>query len=248
MSPAMQRLASGNRVNTAADDAAGMAIIETMTAQLNGMDQGTRNTLDMQALATTAEGGLNTVSDSLQRIRELSVQAANDTNTPNNRQMMQSEINQLADQIQTAVTNTQFNNRNLLDGGGENLNLAPGPGDNGTTISINDMSSLATAVANFNVTGQFSINDIDSALSEVSGQRAQIGAQINRMDHIVSANSLSSLNLADARSRIRDADMAREMAAFTQDRVINEMEMLMQQQEQNRVRNEGQSVVGTAAR
>ena len=247
MSPAMQRIASGNRVNSAADDAAGSAIIETLTAQLNGLDQGTRNTLDMQALATTAEGGLDGISDSLNRIRELSVQALNDTNTPAGREIIQNEINQLADHIQSTVNNTQFNNRNLLDGSAANLNTASGPDGTGATVTINDMSSLAQAVANFNVTGSFDLNDIDGALTEVAGQRAQIGAQMNRFDHTVSANSISSLNMADARSRVRDADIAAEIAALSQERVINEVEVLMQQQQQRRVEEEGQAVVGTAA-
>ena len=247
MSPAMQRLASGNRVNSAADDAAGAAIIETLTAQLNGLDQGTRNTLDMQGLVATAEGSLDGVSDSLNRIRELSVQALNDTNTPANREMIQNEISQLADQIQATVNNTQFNNRNLLDGSAENLNTASGPDGTGATVSINDMSSLAQAVANFNVTGSFDLNDIDGALNEVAGQRAQLGAMMNRFDHTVNANSITSLNMADARSRVRDADIAAEMAALSQERVINEMEVLMQQHHQQRVEEDAQAVVGTAA-
>jgi flagellin len=253
MSPAMQRLASGNRVNSAADDAAGLAIIENMTAQINGLDQGTRNTLDMQGLVNTAEGALDTVSGSLQRIRELSVQALNDTNTPGNRQMIQQEITQLANHVESAVSNTQFNSRNLLDGGGENLNLATGPGGQGTNINIRDMSDLAQAVSSINVSGsresfQDVIARVDDALQDVSQRRAELGAQSNRMDHIVSANTISSLNMADSRSRIRDADMAREMAAFVQDRVINDMQMLMEQQNQRRVQEENQTVIGTAAR
>jgi len=238
MSPAMQRVASGNRINSAADDAAGLAIVEQLTAQINGLDQGTRNTMDMQALARTAEGGLDGISDSLNRIRELSVQAANDTNTPLNREMIQNEISQLADNIQATVDNTQFNTRNLLDGGAENLNTASAADGTGATVTINDMSSLAQAVANFNVTGSFDLNDIDNALSEVNSQRAQIGATMNRFDFTANANSVSSLNMADARSRIRDADIAAEMAALNQDRIINEMEMLMQQQEQRRVQEQ----------
>ena len=238
MSPAMQRLASGNRINSAADDAAGLAIVEQLTAQIQGLDQGTRNTLDMQGLARTAEGGLDGISDSLNRIRELSIQAANDTNTPLNREMIQSEISQLADQIQSTVDNTQFNNRDLLNGGAEGLNTASAADGTGATVNISDMSSLAQAITNFNVTGSFDLGEIDSAINEVAGQRAQIGAYINRFDHTANANSISSLNMADARSRIRDADIAAEMAALNQDRVINDMQILMQQQEQDRVREQ----------
>ena len=248
MSPAMQRLASGNRVNSAADDAAGAAIIEQLTAQLQGLDQGIANTMDMQALAMTAEGGLDGISDSLNRIRELSVQAANGTNTDLTRSIIQTEITQLADQIQSAVSNTEFNTRSLLDGGAQNLNTASGPDGTGATVSINDMSSLAQAVANFNVTGSFNINDIDSAINEVSGQRAELGAMMNRMDFTANANSVASLNMADARSRIADADIAAEMAALNEDRVINEMEILMQQQEQQRVEEQNEMLAPGVAR
>lgn len=248
MSPAMQRLASGNRVNSAADDAAGAAIIETMTAQLRGLDQGTANTLDMQNLVQTADGGLDTINDSLNRIRELSVQAANDTNTGVGRQIIQNEINQLADHIQSTVQNTQFNGQNLLDGTVTDFNTASSASGEGAQVSINDMSSLAQAVANFNVTGSFNINDIDSAINEVSGQRAQLGAMSNRFDFTASANTISSLNMADARSRVQDADIAAEMAALNQDRVINEMEVLMQQRQQRQMEEEGQQVIGAANR
>lgn len=253
MSPAFQRLATGNRVNSAADDAAGLAILENMTAQIRGFDQGTRNTMDMQAMVNTAEGAMDSVSGSLQRIRELSVQALNDTNTPNNRQMIQSEISQLASHVENTMTNTQFNQRNLLDGSSDNVNLAPGPGGQSTNISIRGIADLAQAVSNVNVSGSRSdfadvISRVDGALADVNSRRAELGAQSNRMDYIVSANTLSSLNMADARSRVRDADMAREMAAFVQDRVINDMQLLMQQQNQRQVEDEGQTVMGAAAR
>ena len=243
MSESMMRVASGQRINSAADDAAGLAIMEEMTSQVRGLDQGTRNTQDMQALARTAEGGLDTIGDSLQRIRELSVQAANDTNSPASRQMIQQEINQLADHIQTTVGNAQFNNINLLDGSVQDFNTASGPDGTGMTVNINDMSSLASAIAEFNVTGSFNINDIDAALNEVNSERANLGAMQNRMDYTVNANNLMSLNMADARSRVGDADIAREMMAVQQERVINEMQVILQQQQQQRAEEEGQRVI-----
>ena len=234
MGTSMMRVASGQRINSAADDAAGLAIVEQMTSQLRGFDQGTRNSLDMQGLINTAEGGLDTISDSLQRVRELSVQAANDTNSDINRRIIQEEINQLADHIQTTVNNVQFNTRNLLDGGGENLHTASGPDGSGMTANINNMSGLAQAIANFNVTGSFNINDIDTAITQVNNERATIGAQYNRLNHTVNSNNVSAQNMADARSRINDADIAQEMMAVQQARVIDEVQLLMQRREQER--------------
>jgi len=242
MSESMMRVASGQRINSAADDAAGSAIVENMTAQINGLDQGVRNTADMQALVQTAEGGLEGISDSLNRIRELSVQASNGTLSAANREQIQAEISQLADGIQSQVSGgTQFNTMNLLDGSAQGINTASGPDGTGTVFSINDMSSVAQAVTNFNVTGEFNIADIDSAINEVSSERANLGAMVNRFDYTASANTISGLNMADARSRIADADIAQEMMAVNQERVINEMQILMQQQAHEQA--EQQSVI-----
>jgi flagellin len=193
MSPAMMRVASGQRINSAADDAAGLAIVENMTSQIRGLDQGTRNTLDMQGLVATAEGGLDTISDSLNRIRELSVQSLNGTLSDSNREMIQAEISQLAGGIQSQISGgVQFNGMNLLDGSAQGgLHTASGADGSGSTLVINDMSSIAQAVTDFNVTGYsfdvnqagdavsraaFDFSEIDDAIAAVSGERANLGA------------------------------------------------------------------------
>jgi len=244
MSDSMMRVASGKRINSAADDPAGMAILETMTSQLRGLDQGTRNTQDMQALVNTAEGGLDTVTDSLQRIRELSIQAMNDTNTPATREMIQQEIGQLADGIQAQVGGgVQFNGINLLDGSVTDFNTASGPDGSGATVTINDMSSLAQAVSNYNVTGSFDLSDIDNALNQVNSERASLGAMSNRFDYTINSNNITSINTAGARSRVGDADIAREMQSLKQERVIEEMQMLMQRRRQEDERANGQRLM-----
>jgi len=240
MSDAMMRLSSGQRINSAADDAAGLAIVEDMTAQIRGMDQGISNTRDMQGLVQTAEGGLDTISDSLQRVRELSVQALNGTNTDAQRAMIQGEIEQLTQGIEAAVQGTEFNTMNLLDGSVQGANTASGPDGTGAVVNINDMSSIAQAVTAFNEEGAFDLSQIDSAISQVAGERANLGAMYNRFDYTADASSLSSLNLADARSRIADADMAEEAMNLEQDRVINEMQVMLQQQEQDNMEENAQ--------
>ena len=260
MAEPMMRVASGQRINSAADDAAGLAIVEDMTSQIRGLDQGTRNTMDMQALAQTAEGGLTTMADSMQRIRELGVQAANGTLSANQRDMIQGEIDQLSQGIQAAVNGTEFNTMNLLDGSAQGgLHTASGADGSGSTLVINDMSSIAQAVSSFNVTGYsfdvnqageevsraaFDFSEIDDALTAVTAGRANLGAAINTFDYTASANTVSSLNLADSRSRIADADIAQEMMAFNQERVINEMQLLMQQQQRDQMEQQGQMVAG----
>jgi flagellin len=245
MSEAMMRVASGNRVNSAADDAAGLAIMENMTGQIRGLDQGIRNTNDMQAMISTAEGGLDTVSDSLVRIRELSVQALNGTNTDAQRAMIREEIGQLASGIQAAVSGVEYNTMTLLDGSVENANTASSPDGTGATVSINDMSGIARAMTSIAEDGSFDLRAIDSAISQVNEERANLGAMHNRMEYTANANSISSLNLADARSRIADADIAAEMMAVEQDRIINETQVVLQQREQENVQNNVQRVLNT---
>lgn len=244
MGEAMMRVASGQRINSAADDAAGLAIVENMTAQVRGLDQGIRNTADMQALVNTAEGGLSTVSDSLNRIRELSVQALHGINTPAQREMIQAEINQLTEGIEAAAGGVQFNTLNLLDGSVQDANTASGADGTGMTVSINDMSEIAQAVTNM---ASFDLGTVDETSNQVAGERANLGAMHNRMDYTMTANSISSLNLVDARSRIADADMAEEMMHVEQERTLNEIQILMQQQAMNQEEDEASRIMTTGA-
>jgi flagellin len=218
-----------------------------MLAQVRGLDQGTRNTEDMQNMIRTAEGGLDTVSDSAQRIRELSVQAQNGVLTDGQRAMIQEEIGQLAQGIQAAVNGTEFNSMPLLDGSVEAANTASSPNGTGASVSINDMSDIARAMTAIAEDGSFDLDAIDGTITQVASERANLGALSNRMDYTISANSVSSLNLADSRSRIADADMAAEMMALEQDRVINESQVLLQRQEQDNVEENAQRVLSTGA-
>jgi len=270
MSPAMMRVASGNRINSAADDAAGLAIVENMTSQIRGLDQGTRNTQDMQALIRTAEGGLEGIGDNLNRIRELSLQAANGTLNESQRNMIQQEIGQLANEIQSTIGRVEFNGQTLLNQGAD-LHTASSADGTGATVRLNDMTALAQAVADFNVVGltgggqtppasgangfasphlsagmDLDLDVIDRAIQEVNTERANLGAMHNRMDSTIASNNISSENLSDARSRIRDADIALEMMAVNQERVINEMQILVQRQEQDRNEEEGRAMLGAA--
>lgn len=243
MSPAMMRMASGNRINSAADDAAGLAIVENMTAQLRGIDQGTRNAADAQAMIATADGAMDNVADSLNRIRELSVQGLNGTLNDSQRAMIQEEIGQLAQGIQATVGQAEFNTMNLLDGSIQDANIAVSPDGTGPTFGINDMSGIAQAMTAIAEDGSFDLTRIDDALGQVSGERANLGAMSNRLDYTMSANSVSSLNLADARSRIADADIAEEMMQLQQDRVIDEMQVILQQQEQDLMQDSAQRLM-----
>lgn len=244
----MLRVASGQRINSAADDAAGLSIANKMDTQIRGYEQGINNTRDMQNLTHVAEGGLASIGDALGRIRDLSLQAANGTNSQFDREIIQKEITHLADHIQHVVQNTQFNTINLLDGSFQNANTASNPDGTGVKVNIADMGELAKAIANFNVTGQFNIGDLDEAMAQVNSERANLGALSNRFDFVVENNSRTAINLAEARSRIMDADIAKEMMNVRKEETLNQIQILMQQNFQQRLMNEHLASIISPAR
>ena len=223
-----QRLSSGRRINSAADDAAGLGIAQRMSSQIRGLNQGTRNATDMDSLMRTADGGLSGVSESLQRVRELSLQASNSILTPNQRQMIQNEIDQHLSNINDLTQNTQFNSQPLLDGSFQDGHMAAAPDGSGPSVNIDASHAAALGLENFDSTGtSVDLNAIDRALDNVAGNRASLGATMNRTEHIIYANNVSSENLSAARSRIEDADMAFEFMRMNQERVIEQYQMFM---------------------
>jgi len=217
-----ERLASGRRINSAADDAAGLAISEGLQAIIRGLNQGTDNSRDMQNLLRTAEGGMDTVSDSLVRIRELSVQAGNGIFTQQDRAVLQNEVDQLLSQIDRTASSAQFNNRNLLDGTAQDLHTASYADGGGMSVSISSFSTASLGVAGFNLTGNFDLSILDNAISQVNEARSIVGASTNRLDYTINTTQITSENLSAANSRIADADMARESINFNINRVLEQ--------------------------
>lgn len=223
----MIRLSTGQRINSARDDAAGLAISERMTAQIRGLDQGTHNVMDMQSLVNTAEGGLNTMGENLLRIRELTLQATNGIMTSFDRQLIQDEINELIQEIDSVAQRTEFNTMRLLDGSfseedGRGLHVSGDAQGRGPTVHIGNFSAgmllnpPGSDPVSFNVVPdgfdfQAILGRVDDALARVTRERSYLGAMYNRFDHTIAGNQITSLNLAAARSRVRDADMALEV-------------------------------------
>lgn len=230
MALAMERLSSGLRINRAADDPAGLAISEKMRAQIRGLEMAQKNAQDGISLLQTAEGALHETHAILHRIRELAIQAANDTNTTEgDRQAIQMEVNELLDELDAISGRTEFNTQTLLDGSFQNkkFHIGANAGQN-ITVSIGNMSASALGVADLyadpeSLTGglltQESANDaigiLDKAINKVSSERARIGAMQNRLQHTINNLSVTHENLVAAESRIRDADIAKEMMNFT---------------------------------
>jgi flagellin len=305
MSTSLERLSSGLRINRAADDAAGLAISEKLRAQSNGLNQATANAQDAISLIQTAEGALNESHSILQRMRQLSVQSANDTNSDADRTQIQKEVTALSTELDRLSTQTQFNGKNLNDGtftaatfqigansaqtmqvsigdmGLSGLSLDAGlasTAGNGVVATIfaggtaptgnftiaaarvYDSAGLdvggyaanvvdftdaalgtityASTIVNGGGVGSFSVTDgvdvttqvaadasivaIDAAIELVSGQRADLGAVQNRLQHTVNALSVAAENMSASESRIRDTDMAKEMTAFTRSQILQQ--------------------------
>jgi flagellin len=220
----MERLSSGYRINTAADDAAGLAISEKLRAQISGLDQANRNTSDAISLVQTAEGQLNEVHSMLQRVRELAVQFKNGTLSTQDQTAIQSEINQLASEIERIGSTAKFNDIPLLDGA-VTITFQVGAND-GETISVTTAtlfgSAIPTAAFALTATGTADISEIDAAIDGVSDLRATYGAVQNRLEHVANDLGVYQENLTASESQIRDADMASEMANLTKLQVLQQ--------------------------
>ena len=225
----MEKLSSGLRINRAGDDAAGLAISEKMRAQVRGLDQASRNAQDGISMIQTAEGALNETHSILQRMRELAVQSANDTNTADDRSEIQLEIDDLIEEVDRIATTTQFNGQNLLDTTGGTtgaFTFQIGANDSQSlTITFADMQAGALGVDSIKLdtdaaTSAAAITTIDSAIKLVSDERAQMGAKQNRLEHTINNLNTSSENLTSAESRIRDVDMAKEISEQTKQSIL----------------------------
>ncbi|MDQ0254534.1 flagellin [Evansella vedderi] len=238
---AMEKLSSGLRINRAGDDAAGLSISEKMRGQIRGLDQASRNSQDGISMIQTTEGALNEVHSILQRMRELAVQSANDTNVEEDRDALQDEVNELIAEIERIKDNTQFNKQNVLDGtagdegdvviqvgANENEVMELDFGIKGIDLSVivdTDLNELD--ISSDTAAAQAAITTIDQAIEDVSAGRSKLGAWQNRLEHTINNLDNASENLQAAESRIRDVDMAREMMEMTRANILSQASQSM---------------------
>jgi flagellin len=216
----MERLSSGYRINRAADDAAGLAISERMRAQTRGLAQAGRNIQDGVSLVQTAEGNLDEVHSMLQRVRELAVQYKNGTLSSSDQAAIQTEVNQLASEIERIGTSAKFNGVTLLANAGA-VTFQVGTND-AETITVSTIS-LGSSLGSFTtLSGANAISAIDAAIGAVSSARAGFGAVQNRLEHAMTSTSVYRENLVAAESRIRDVDMAEEMVNLTKNQILQQ--------------------------
>lgn len=229
----LEKLSSGMKINRAGDDAAGLAISEKMRGQIRGLEMAQKNALDGISLIQTAEGALQETHAILQRIRELAVQSANDTNQDEvDREAMQEEVNALLAEIDEIANRTEFNTQKLLSGGftGKKFHIGANTGQS-IDVEIAKMSTSGIGVNGLSIATQAdadaAIATIDNAINQVSTQRAKLGAIQNRLEHTINNLGASQENLTAAESRIRDTDMAKEMMAFTKNSILTQAAQAM---------------------
>jgi flagellin len=226
----MEKLSTGSRINTAADDAAGLAISQGLQAQIGGLTQASQNAADGVALIQTASGALTQVNSILQRVRDLAVQAANDTNNTSSRGDIQTEVTSLAAELTRIGSSTNFNGINLLDGTASALTFQVGAG----SVAANDQVTVDLSSANATAVGTAvgaltfdtsanalaSIAAIDTQIQTVSTAEANIGASQDRLESTQQSLAVNTENLTAANSQISDTDMASEMANYTKENVL----------------------------
>lgn len=250
LSTAMERLSSGFRINRAADDAAGLAVSEKLKAQIGGLNQASRNAQDGISMIQTAEGALDAVQTMMQRMRDLAVQAASDTNGPTERANINLELDQLRQEISNISTRTEFNGNTLLDAkaalapsilqtganGGEqtdvtfvNITL-----DSVNGVPVDDMATLAGALNDYGTDAGLAttgatqtnasalIDAVDLALASISSSRAILGAVQNRLQFTIANLGTTSENLSASNSRIRDVDVATESSNMAKNQVLEQ--------------------------
>ncbi|MGM0841689.1 MAG: flagellin [Bacillota bacterium] len=234
----MEKLSSGLRINRAGDDAAGLAISEKMRGQIRGLEQASRNAQDGISMLQTVEGAMNETHSILQRMRELAVQGANDTNVTADRVAIKDELTALHKEVTRIANNTEFNTQNLIASKASAVEFHIGA-NSGQTISatFKNMQASASAVINIKssalkISGGRSvanalIANVNKAITNVSSERSKLGAIQNRLEYTITNLNNSSENLTVAESRIRDVDMAKEMMAQTKNSILSQAAQAM---------------------
>lgn len=222
---AIEKLSSGQRINRAGDDAAGLAISEKMRGQIRGLEQGSRNAQDGISMIQTAEGAVNETHAILQRMRELSVQSANGTNTDDDRTLIDKEFQALKSEVTRIGTQTQFNKQDLLNADDNEILFQVGANQDQTiSVTLQSMGAEGLGINDLDITGQdtatAAIETLDTAIETTSAFRADLGSVQNRLEHTIAQTNNSAENLQAAESRIRDVDMAKEMMNLSKNNVL----------------------------
>ena len=227
----MEKLSTGLRITKAGDDAAGLAVSEKMRAQIRGMEQAERNVQDGISMVQTAEGALEEAGNIAQRMRELGVQAGNDTLSDEDRTKVKAELTQLQDEMKKISAETKFNGKQLLNTAGT-FTIQAGANSETRTVKTADLSSIAnklnltTSIATSSDAQSF-VTKVDTALKSINDARSDLGAMQNRLEYTANNLTTSTENLTAAESRIRDVDVAKEMVTLSKLNILNQASQAM---------------------
>ena len=227
----MEKLSTGLRITKAGDDAAGLAVSEKMRAQIRGMEQAERNVQDGISMVQTAEGALEEAGNIAQRMRELGIQAGNDTLSAEDRAKVKEELTQLQDEMKKISEETKFNGKQLLNTTGT-FTIQAGANSETRTVKTADLSSIAKSLSlTSNIAtssdAQSFVTKIDTALTSITAARSALGAMQNRLEYTANNLTTSTENLTAAESRIRDVDVAKEMVTLSKLNILNQASQAM---------------------
>ena len=230
----MEKLSSGLRINRAGDDAAGLSISEKMRGQIRGLEQASRNSQDGISMIQTAEGALNETHNILQRMRELAVQASNDTNVTADREAIAEELHALTEEIDRIAENTEFNTQAMFSAAKTAVTFQVGANkDQQISVTFCNMGAASLEVDSISTQVESAadataaISTIDNAITTVSKERSKLGAVQNRLEHTIANLNNAAENLTAAESRIRDVDMAKEMMNFSKNNILQQAAQAM---------------------
>ncbi len=237
------QIASGKRINSAADDAAGLTIAEKMNSQETGLKVGSENAKDGVSLLNVADGALSQMGDSLQRIYELGLKAMNGLNTGEELGAIQKEVDQLLTDIDSIGKNTEFNTMKILDGSMADINLATKPDGTGQKIQMVSSTLADLGIEGFDVTKDFDISKISDAISKVSESRSNMGAQTNALESTIRYNDYAAENTLSSRSRLEDLDMAKAISEKKKQETLNRYQIMMQKMREQNEQNNALSIM-----
>jgi len=224
LAKSVERLSSGLRINTARDDAAGLAVRELMRADIAVLQQGARNAEDGISLVQVAEGGMQTIDNLLVRMKQLAEQAATGVYSSAQRSIMDSEFDELANEIERIAGSATFNGTSLLNSASGTVSVVFGSSSDSITINMVDMTQSGLSIDALNIntaaSAQAALSSLDTAISTATSARASFGAKMNRLENVVEVINVQTENLMAAESRISDVDVATEMAAMTKNQVL----------------------------
>lgn len=224
-------IASGKRINSASDDAAGMAIAKKLETQAQGQTTGAANAKDGKGVIDIADGALSGVQDYLQRIKELSVKAMNGTNSAADLKNIQKEIDASLGGIQQTAKGTEYNTMKLLDGSMANMDIATNPDGTGMKIQMANSTLEALGIDGYNVTGKFDMGKIDAALEQVSASRSELGATSNALDSAYESATSGAIQQTASQSRIEDLDIPKAISEMKKNEVLEDYKVMMQKKQ-----------------